>query len=101
MRARYNQQFKDEAVALALVLESDCPYSQIARDLDINYQTFGNWIRAAVSKSSKPNDKKKTIKKDYQALERENRSMRKELDPRKKEITVLKKATAYFAKEHL
>ena len=34
MRARYNQQFKDEAVALAL--ESDCPYSQIARDLDIN-----------------------------------------------------------------
>ena len=36
----YSQQFKDEAVALAL--ESDCPYSQIAKDLGLNYQTFGN-----------------------------------------------------------
>ena len=98
MRAKYSQQFKEEAVALAL--ESDCPYSQIAKDLDVNYQTFGNWVRAAMSKS-KTNSKKKTIKKDYQTLERENRAMKKELDLRKKDIAILKKATAYFAKEQL
>ena len=98
MRAKYSQQFKDEAVALAL--ESDCPYSQIAQDLDVNYQTFGNWIRAAMS-TSKPTSKKKTIKKDYQTLERENHAMKKELDLRKKEIAILKKATAYFAKDQL
>ncbi len=50
MRAKYSQQFKEEAVALAL--ESDCLYSQIAKDLDVNYQTFGNWVRAAMSKSN-------------------------------------------------
>lgn len=52
MSKHYSQQFKDEAVAL--VLESNYPYSQIAKDLEVNYQTFGNWMRKAMSnKSSK------------------------------------------------
>ena len=93
----YSQQFKDEAVALAL--DSDCPYSQIAEDLGVNYQTFGNWMRKAMSNKPSKSAKAPANKQDYQTLERELRAARKELELRKKEIAFLKKASAYFAQE--
>ena len=96
MRNTYNQIFKDEAVALAL--GGNEPVSKIALDLGLNQQTLGNWVRKAMSKSksiSKPG------KQDYQTLERELRKARKELALKEKEIIVLKKATAYFAKDHV
>lgn len=96
MKTKYSQQYKDEAVALAL--ESDVPYSRIAADLGVNYQTFGNWMRKAMSNPNPAKGKApKPSKKDYQTLEAENRNMRKELELRKKEIEFLKKASAYFA----
>jgi len=92
MRAKYSQEFKDEAVALAL--SSDLSYSRIASDLGVNYQTFGNWMRAAMSKQKDAvSDNKKVTKQDYQSLERELKAARKELDLRKREIEFLKKAS--------
>jgi len=93
----YSQQFKDEAIALAL--ESDCPYSQIAKDLGVNYQTFGNWMRKAMSNKTSKSTKVPVNKQDYKTLERELRAARKELELRKKEISFLKKASAYFAQQ--
>ena len=93
MKAKYSQDFKDEAVALAL--SSDLPYAQIAKDLGVHYQTFGNWMRKAMSEDKKPT--LKPNKKDYQSLEKELRAAHKELDLRKREIEFLKKASAYFA----
>ena len=96
MRAKYSQAFKDEAIALAL--SSDLPYSRIAADLGVNYQTFGNWMRASMAKQKdNSTTSKKVTKQDYQALERELKAARKELDLRKREIEFLKKASAYFA----
>ena len=89
---KYNQQFKEEAVSLALL--SDKPYSQIAADLGVNYKTFTNWIRAAMRTKD---ESKRPAKQDYQSMERELRAALKELDLRKKEIEFLKKASAYFA----
>jgi transposase len=98
MRNTYNQTFKDEAVALAL--GSSEAVSKIALDLGLNTQTLGNWVRKAMSDSeSKPIPK--PGKQDYQNLERELRKARKELALKEKEIVVLKKATAYFAKDHV
>jgi transposase len=98
MRNTYNQTFKDEAVALAL--GGDEPVSKIALDLGLNQQTLGNWVRKAMNESqSKPISK--PGKQDYQTLERELRRARKELALKEKEIIVLKKATAYFAKDHV
>jgi len=97
MSKHYSQQFKDEAVALAL--GSDCPYSQIAKDLGVNYQTFGNWMRKAMSNKQPKSKKVPTNKQDYKSLERELKAAHKELELRKKEITFLKKASAYFAQE--
>ncbi len=98
MRNTYNQTFKDEAVALAL--GSHEPVSRIAIDLGVHEQTLGNWVRKAMSES-KPTTVSKPNKQDYQELERELRKARKELALKEKEIIVLKKATAYFAKDHV
>ncbi len=98
MRNTYNQTFKDEAVALAL--GSDEAVSKIALDLGLNEQTLGNWVRKAMSES-KSKSISKSNKQDYQSLERELRQARKELALKEKEIIVLKKATAYFAKDHV
>ena len=95
MRSKYSQEFKDEAVALAL--SSDLPLSHIACDLGVNYQTFGNWMRLAMTKQKDSTTNKNITKQDYQSLERELKAARKELDLRKREIDFLKKASAYFA----
>lgn len=97
MRNTYNQAFKDEAVALAL--GSNESVRKIALDLGLNQQTLGNWVRKTMSHKSK-SAKSKPKKQDYQSLERELRQAKKELALRQKEIIVLKKATAYFAKDH-
>lgn len=97
MRNTYNQAFKDEAVALTL--GSNESVRKIALDLGLNQQTLGNWVRKTMSHKSKP-AKSKPNKQDYQSLERELRQAKKELALRQKEIIVLKKATAYFAKDH-
>jgi transposase len=94
---KYDNEFKAEAVNLAL--SSDASYVEIARDLGLKYNTLTNWIYATMNKPkplqvSKANQPSKA---DYQALERQNRAMAKELDLRKKEIEFLKKASAYFA----
>jgi transposase len=91
MKAEYSQDFKNEAVALAL--SSDLPYAQIAKDLGVHYQTFGNWMRKPMPEENTPIAKPN--KKDYQFLEKELRAAHKELKLRKKEIEFLKKA--YFA----
>ncbi len=98
MRNSYNQTFKDEAVALCL--GSDESVSKIALDLGIHEQTLGNWVRKAMSES-KTKQISKPSKQDYQTLERELRKARKELALKEKEIVVLKKATAYFAKDQV
>ncbi len=45
--------------------------------------------------STSPRNKKP----DYQELEQQNRMMRKELELRKQEIEILKKAAKYFASQ--
>lgn len=88
MRTEYSEDFKAEAVALALSSEES--YSTIARDLGVNYQTFGNWMRAAMSKA-KPSSTKHPTKPDYQALEKQYKAALNELDLTKKEVEVLKR----------
>ena len=96
-RNQYDESFKSEAVKLAL--SGELSYAEIARDLGVNYGTLTNWIYATMSntKPDKTSNTAKPSKQDYQALERQNRALLKELDIRKKEIEFLKKASAYFA----
>lgn len=97
-KKQYDDEFKVEAVKLAL--ESEVSYAEIARDLGIKYGTLITWIHNTMNKpkfSREKHEVNKLSKVAYQALERQNRAMAKELDLRKKEIEFLKKASAYFA----
>ena len=86
----YPLEFKESAVKLAL--ESDQTIAQTARDLGVNSSTLHTWI----SKYAKP---KATIETADQAIYEENKRLKKELAQVTLERDLLKKATAYFAKE--
>lgn len=93
---RYNESFKQEAVNIAL--SGELSYVEVARDLGINYSTLTHWIYQSMKNPKSEIDKGKNLsRQDYQALERQNRALQKELDLRKREIEFLKKASAYFA----
>ena len=91
---QYTKEFKEEAVRMAI--NEDIPHIEAARRLGIPKETLYGWIKkykdtGAVTGNVKP----------YQSgnLEAENARLRRELAEAKMERDILKKATAYFAKE--
>lgn len=91
-RKNYTVEFKQEAVRQVEV-EGKSP-AQVARDLGIAEQTLSNWRKAvkagklAVGKPVTPEQM------EMSRLKAENARL-------KMEVEILKKATAYFAKESL
>ena len=88
-RNHYDETFKTEAVSLAL--SGELSYAEVARDLGVNYKTLSNWITQTMKHpKSSASTGKAASKQDYQALERQNRALQKELDLRKRESEFLK-----------
>jgi len=103
--SKYTREFRDSTVQL--VMNCDQSVLQIAKDLDVNPKTIYNWVReykntnnilvASIGKSSVSNIKntaKETLEDEAKRLRAENKLLKQERD-------ILKKATAYFAKEVL
>ena len=87
-RARYSREFKAEAVRL--VRSSSDTVAKIARDIGVTQQSLRTWVQAAQPQSSPPlTDDERS---ELQRLRQENRQLRMERD-------ILKKATAFFAKQ--
>jgi transposase len=92
-RKVYSEEFKKGAVEQVIVQRHTV--SSVAKRLGVNYHTLREWVMAA--RSASPTS---TVPADLPAeqrvreLEKENARLRMERD-------ILKKATAYFAKEHL
>lgn len=98
---RYTQEFKDSTIQLALNSEKSA--LQISKDLGMSDKTLYAWLREYRKKNNlqthnSAHDKSTSPK---ESLEEENRRLRKELAKVKQEREILKKATAYFAKETL
>jgi len=89
----YTSEFKESAVKLAI--ETDQPISQTARELGVNVNTLHTWI----SQYSKP--VKATANRSDEHIYDEVKRLKKELAKVTQERDLLKKATAYFAKETL
>ena len=90
-RARFSPEFKDEAVRL--VIESGRPIAQIARELQINDGTLGNWVaryRDEHPVSEVPLSLSERAR--LGELERENRQLRLDNE-------FLGKAAAFFARD--
>jgi transposase len=97
-RRGYSQDFRREAVRL---LESETkPISQIARDLGINPETLRIWHKQAHGSTPEAAiDKGRSPRGVVASLEEENRRLKRENTRLLEEREILKKATAFFAKD--
>ena len=90
--------YKDSTVQL--ILNNNESTVKVASDLDLNPQTLYNWISAYRKEHNiQVTDTKTNQSSD--SLHEENKRLRHELKIAKQERDILKKATAYFAKETL
>ena len=94
MGKRYPEDFKHSAVDMAL--HGDQSISQVARDLGIHQKTLYGWVSRYKKEYGIAEDEHRNEDK---SLEAEVKRLRKENTKLKMERDILKKATAYFAKE--
>jgi len=100
--SKYTKEFRDETVQL--ILNSDKSAMQIAKDLGINDKTIYNWIKLYKNEhniNTPINETKNQKKSSQDDLLTELKQLRSENKILKQERDILKKATAYFAKETL
>ncbi len=94
-RKTYSKEFKISAVKM--IIEEAMPVAQVSRDLGVNENSLHNWKKQYLkdSEESFPGKGRQTSEQEkIRRLEKENRELRMERD-------ILKKATAFFAKEQL
>jgi transposase len=97
---RYTKEFKDSAIQLAL--NSDKTVKAIAQDLGMNAKTLYNLVyNYKKDNNLLVNHNKSSKSKIKESEQEELRRLRKENRLLKQERDILKKATAYFAKETL
>ena len=88
----YTQEFKEQAVKR--VIDNSLPIAQVARELGINDTTLGFWVKAYRKKiAAQPLPDDMPDQERLRELERRNREL-------EMENAFLKKAAAYFAREH-
>jgi transposase-like protein len=91
-RRRFGAQFKAEAVQM--VIETDKPIAEVARDLGIHDGTLGNWVNAYRRAHPEPDQPLSPVERAHvKELEDEVRRLRMENE-------FLKKAAAFFARTH-
>jgi transposase len=90
MARRYPAAFRTEAVEL--VRTSGQSIRSLAADLGIAEQTLRNWVRQAAIDARERDGLTTAERDELQRLRRENRLLREERE-------ILKKATAFFARE--
>jgi len=97
---KFTKEFKESTIQLAL--NSEESVLKIGADLDVNPKTIYNWIREHKIANNLPVNtiasNKSTTK---ETVDDENKRLRAENKLLKQERDILKKATAYFAREVL
>ena len=91
-KKHFTQEFRDEAVRLAQT--SGRSRREVASDLGIGLSTLRNWIdgRGERAMDEPASDRQEDMAAELKRLRRENEILRQERE-------ILKRATAFFAKE--
>jgi transposase len=90
---KYTPEFKEQAVRMVISSSPPRPIAQVAREVGVNDTTLGFWIREYRGKhASDPLPAEMPQGERVRELERRNREL-------EMEVTFLRKAAAYFAKE--
>ena len=90
--SKYTPEFREEAVQIAL--KSSKTITETARELDLNPETLRTWVRKYQKRNEPAPDAELTLGERARLKELERRNRELEM-----EVTFLKKAAAYFAKE--
>jgi transposase len=89
---KYSPEFKEEAARL--VVDSSRSIAHVAREINVNETTLGYWVK----------NYRETHAGEEPPLELPERARLRELERRNRELEMelafLKKAAAYFAREH-
>ena len=89
---KFTPEFREEAARM--VVETSRPIADVARELGISETSLGNWVRAYREKHAE----------DEPPLQLSERARLRELERKNRELEMensfLKKAAAYFAREH-
>lgn len=93
-RRTYTAEFKQEAVRL--VVERGLTASQVGRDLGVCKSVIRSWVRRAEARET---DATPGRSSSAVGLEEEVRRLRRENAILREEREILKRATAFFAKE--
>ena len=91
-RRQFSDEFKDGAVRL--VLDEGKTIGAVARELDLTPSALGLWVRQARAERTK--GQSGLLKEEREELTR----LRREVRELRMEREVLKKAAAFFAKDH-
>jgi transposase len=90
-RRSYTPEFKAEIVECCQ--RCDRSIGQVARDFDLTETAVREWVKQAERDAGTRNDGLTTAEREeFNALRRENRRLREDVE-------ILKRATAFFAKE--
>lgn len=89
-RRSFTPEFKAEVVALCK--QGDRSVGQVAHDLDLTETAVREWVRQADIDAGNREGLTTTEREELARLRKENRVLREERD-------ILKRATAFFAKE--
>lgn len=91
--SKYSPEFREEAVQIAL--RSSKTVTEVARELDINPETLRGWVKKHQGQQEPSPDAELTVNERARLKELERRNRELEM-----ENSFLKKAAAYFAKDH-
>lgn len=95
---KYSKEFKDSTVQL--VLNENKKVVDVAADLGLNSKTLYHWVTKYKKEHNLPTQECR-VPSDKESEHEELKRLRKENKILKQERDILKKATAYFAKETL
>jgi len=87
---QFSEEFRREAVRL--IRETDRSLAAVSRELGVSQPTLNKWLRELPA--SKPTTAGRVL-----SLEEQVRQLKKENERLREEREILKKATAFFAKE--
>jgi transposase len=89
-RRSFTPEFKAEIVEACL--RGDRSIGQVARDFDLTETAVREWVRQADVDAGRRDGMTSTEREELSQLRRENRRLREDVE-------ILKRATAFFAKE--
>jgi transposase len=92
----YTKEYREQATKL--ILQEGLTIAEAARRLSMSVKTLSNWVQLARQGKLMTLDQHR---QPVTELEAENSRLRRELAEAKMERDLLKKATAYFARESL